>query len=142
MPYVFLSEDWFLETAKLAEKYADQLPPATEKGKVNILVTATPFSDEPVRTYLDTSSGQFLLARGALDKADCTVTTDYETCVSLLVQRDQAQVMQAFMAGKIKVQGDLAKLMTLVMSLQSAPESAVGLEAAEALKAITVIQES
>ena len=104
-----------------------------------MIVTATPFGDEPIRTFLDTSSGQILLARGALENSDCTVTTDYETCTALLVQQDQAGVMQAFMAGKIKVQGDMAKLMTMMMTVQSTPVSPLGMEAAEAVKAITTI---
>lgn len=139
MPFPFLSEAWFDATDLLAEKYADQLPEITEKARINMIVTATPFGDEPIRTFLDTSSGQILLARGALENSDCTVTTDYETCTALLVQQDQAGVMQAFMAGKIKVQGDMAKLMTMMMTVQSTPVSPLGMEAAEAVKAITTI---
>lgn len=139
MPFPFLSEAWFDATNLLAEKYADQLPEITEKARINMIVTATPFGDEPIRTFLDTSSGQILLARGALENSDCTVTTDYETCTALLVQQDQAGVMQAFMAGKIKVQGDMAKLMTMMMTVQSTPVSPLGMEAAEAVKAITTI---
>ena len=104
MPHLFLSEAWFAATEKLAKKYAHLLPEINEKAKVNMVVTATPFGDEPVCTFLDTSTGQMLLAKGQLVMADCTVTTDYETCTLLLVQQDQAAVMQAFMAGKIKVQ--------------------------------------
>ena len=137
MSHLFLSDAWFTATEKLAEKYADQLPEITEKAKINMVVTATPFGDEPVRTFLDTSNGQMLLAKGTLDTADCTVTTDYETCTALLVQLDQAAAMQAFMAGKIKVQGDMAKLMTMLMTVQTAPASPVGMEAAEAVRAIT-----
>lgn len=139
MPFPFLSEAWFDATDVLAEKYADQLPEITEKARINMIVTATPFGDEPIRTFLDTSSGQILLARGTLENSDCTVTTDYETCTALLVQQDQAGVMQAFMAGKIKVQGDMAKLMTMMMTVQSTPVSPLGMEAAEAVKAITTI---
>jgi SCP-2 sterol transfer family len=142
MSHLFLSEAWFEATSVLAEKYADQLPEITERAKINMIVTATPFGNEPVRTYLDTSSGQMLLAKGSLDEADCTVTTDYETCTALLVQQDQQGVMQAFMAGKIKVQGDMAKLMVMMMAVQTAPASPVGLEAAEAVKAITTIPAS
>ena len=139
MPFPFLSEAWFDATDVLAEKYADQLPEITEKARINMIVTATPFGDEPIRTFLDTSSGQILLARGTLENSDCTVTTDYETCTALLIQQDQAGVMQAFMAGKIKVQGDMAKLMTMMMTVQSTPVSPLGMEAAEAVKAITTI---
>lgn len=139
MPHPFLSEAWFDATSTLADKYSHQLPEISEKAKINMIVTDTPFGTDPVRTYLDTSTGQILLAKGTLDDADCTVTTDYGTCTALLVQQDQAGVMQAFMAGKIKVQGDMSKLMTMMMAVQAAPASDIGLEAAEAVKAITTI---
>lgn len=142
MPYPFLSDAWFAATAVLAEKYADHLPEITEKAKINMVVTATPFSDQPVRTFLDTSSGQIMLAKGSLEKPDCTVTTDYHTCTALLIEQDQNGVMQAFMAGRIKVQGDMAKLMTMMMALQSAPMSEIGQEAANAVKSITTIEAS
>jgi ubiquinone biosynthesis protein UbiJ len=142
MPYPFLSDDWFDATEQLAERFADRLPDVAEKARINVVVTSAPFNERPIHTYIDTSSGQLLLARGALEKSDCTVTTDYATCTSLLIQQDQSAVMQAFMAGKIKVQGDLSKLMTMLMALQATPASDIGMEAAEALKAITTVPAS
>ena len=52
------------------------------------------------------------------------------------VDQDPAAGMQAFMSGKIKVQGDLTKLMTL---LSATPESAAATAAAfvNRVKAIT-----
>jgi len=50
---------------------------------------------------------------GELDTPDLTLTTDYDTAKSIFVDQDQAAGMQAFMAGKIKVQGDMTKLMAM-----------------------------
>jgi putative sterol carrier protein len=40
-----------------------------------------------------------------------TLTTDYATARDVFVSGNQAAGMQAFMAGKVKVQGDMTKLM-------------------------------
>jgi SCP-2 sterol transfer family len=47
------------------------------------------------------------------------VTTDYETAKVLFVDQDPAIAMQSFMNGKIKVQGDMMKLMAMQTSLPS-----------------------
>ena len=44
---------------------------------------------------------------------DLTLTTDYDTAKKIFVDQDQAAGMQAFMAGKIKVQGDMMKMMAM-----------------------------
>ena len=48
---------------------------------------------------------------GLLDDADVTLTTDYGTAKDVFVSGNQQAGMQAFMAGKVKVQGDMTKLM-------------------------------
>ena len=50
---------------------------------------------------------------GELDDPDLTMTTDYATARKIFVDQDQAAGMQAFMSGKIKVQGDMMKMMAL-----------------------------
>ena len=137
-----MSDAWFDATEVIAAKYANQLPDLGERAKVNMVVTGTPFGAEPVRTSLDTSTGQLLVARGAIDKPDCTVTTDYATCTTLLMERDENALMGAFFAGKIKVQGDLAKLLTMMTAVQNAPASDAATAAAEEVRAITELQTS
>ena len=44
---------------------------------------------------------------------DLTVTVDYETAKTILVEGNPQAGMQAFMGGKIKVQGDMTKLMAM-----------------------------
>ena len=53
------------------------------------------------------------MGTGELPDADLTVTTDYATAHKIFVDQDQAAGMQAFMSGKIKVQGDMTKLMMM-----------------------------
>ena len=65
---------------------------------------------EPINSYVDTTSGELVMELGQLDDPDVTVTTDYETAKSLFLASDPATGMQAFMAGKLVVQGDMMKL--------------------------------
>ena len=48
---------------------------------------------------------------GHIEGADLTVTLDYATAKAILVDGNPQAGMQAFMAGKIKVQGDMTKMM-------------------------------
>ena len=66
---------------------------------------------------IDTSSGQLAIEDGHIDEPDLTITTDYETAKTLFVQQDPAAAMQAVFAGKIKVQGDMSKLLALQLPL-------------------------
>ena len=71
---------------------------------------------------------------GSLDEADLTVTTDYETARKLFVEQDPTASMQAFMAGRIRVDGDITRLMVMQTSL---PQTDVSVAVAEEIKAIT-----
>src|SRR5262249_25681972 len=48
---------------------------------------------------------------GHASDADVTLTTDYVTAKQVFVSGDPNAGMQAFMQGKVRVQGDMAKLM-------------------------------
>ena len=52
------------------------------------------------------------MGRGHVENPDVTLTTDYTTAKSLIANNDQQAAMQAFMQGKIKAAGDMAKIMT------------------------------
>jgi hypothetical protein len=58
----------------------------------------------------------------------------YETARALLVERDPAKVMQAFMSGGIQVEGDLMKVMAMQAST---PQDDLALQVAEEILAIT-----
>jgi putative sterol carrier protein len=113
MTHAFLSDDWIEAVKDIREKYADEVPEITAVIRINQVITEVPFGEGEVRSYLDTSSGSMAMELGQLDEADATITTDYVTAKALFVDQDQAVVMQAFMGGKITVQGDMMKLMAL-----------------------------
>jgi putative sterol carrier protein len=131
--HAFLSDDWMAAAREIREEYKDQVPAVTASIRINQVITDVPFGDGTVKAYIDTSGGEMAMELGELDSPDATVTVDYATAKALFVQQDQAAGMQAFMAGKIKVQGDMTKL----MMMQAQPTNDAAKEVAEKIKAIT-----
>ena len=119
MSYQFLSEEWIEAARKLR---ADAPAPATKPQpvKMNLTITEVPFGDGSVDAHMDTTSGELELDTGHLDGADVTATLDYETAKAMMVDANPQAAMQAFMAGKIKLQGDITK----AMAMQSGPVDA------------------
>ena len=129
----FLSDEWFDAVRDIRTRYADQTSPVPYKLKLNQVITAVPFGDGERRIHIDTTSGEMLLELGELADPDATITTDYDTAKKLIVEQDQAAAMQAFMAGKIVVQGDMTKL----MAMQGAPVDDVAKQVVAEIKDMT-----
>ena len=134
MSHPFLSEEWMAEARAIRERYAGQTSKVTQSLKINQVVTGVPFGEGTIESYLDTSSGDVIMEFGSLEDADVTVTTDYETAKSIFVEQDPAAGMQAFMAGKVVVQGDMMKLIVL-QSMSVADDTAR--EISEAIQQMT-----
>lgn len=133
MPHAFLSDEWIAAARAVREAH-----PASESAapavRMNLTVTSVPFGGGTVESSLDTSSGSAEMEIGHLEHPDVSLTTDYETAKLIFVLQDPAAGMQAFMSGKVVVQGDMMKLMALNASLAADPRAA---EVAEAIQAIT-----
>ncbi len=132
--YPFLSDEWIEAARAIREDYRAQAPPVTTAIRMNQVITDVPFGTGTLEAHLDTSSGELEMELGHLDKADTTVTLDYATARAIFVEGDQQAAMQAFMSGKIKVQGDMTKLMA--MQQQGSPDPAA-LEVVVRIKDIT-----
>jgi hypothetical protein len=134
MPYPFLSDDWLEQARSIRGEYAGKTQPIPNVVRMNLVVTNVPFGDGDIDAHLDTSSGELELDMGHLENQDLKVTVDYETAKAILIEGNPQAGMQAFMAGKVRVEGDMAKL----MALQSAPAPDAGTaEMAGRLKDIT-----
>jgi putative sterol carrier protein len=105
----FLSEDWFTAVAGLIEQHGNEAP-AHQAMKMNLVVTETPF-DGDREFHMGAEDGKALFGPGHVDGADVTLTTDYATAKDVFASGNPQAGMQAFMAGKVRVQGDMAKLM-------------------------------
>ena len=134
MTHAFLSDEWMAAAKAVREKYAGQSTKVTTIIRMNQVITDVPFGDGTLSVFLDTSSGDVVMDLGALDAPDLTVTTDYVTARQVFVDQNQAAGMQAFMAGKIKVQGDMMKM----MALQSAmPQDEIAKQISAEIKDLT-----
>jgi len=131
----FLSEEWVAAVVALQEEYLGRATPPRTPLRLNGTVTDAPFAEGPVSMSLDTSSGVGVVRHGHLDDAVVTMSTDYETARTLLVDGDPQAVIDAFMRGRILVQGDLATLIA-ALTEASAPDE-VRTEIAGRIRAFT-----
>ena len=132
--YPFLSPEWTEEARKIREEFAGrelQIAPITMR--MNLVVTAVPFEDGSIAAHLDTTTGEVILDTGHLEAPDLTVTIEYSVAKAILVDQNPQAGMQAFMAGRIKVEGDMSKL----LALQAGPIDPLHAEIAARIRTIT-----
>lgn len=131
--YPFLSDEWMDAARDIREEYRGRTPPVAQPIKMNQVITEVPFGDGKIEAHMDSSSGEMEMELGHLPDAEVTVTVDYATAKAIFVDQNPQAGMQAFMSGKIKVQGDMTKLMTM----QQSGIDPVAIEVAGRIKAIT-----
>src|SRR5262245_4213405 len=111
----YLSQEWLDEFVKLA---ADQPPRPGATAKIQYQATDGPAGD--IDYYWIVDEGKFLDAQlGTIDGADFTMTTAYDDAVK--VQKGEMDATAAFMQGKMKVAGNMAKMMSL-LPITNSPE--------------------
>jgi hypothetical protein len=120
MPYPFLSDEWLEEARRIRAEYEGKSVPFPHPVRMNLVVTGVPFGDVDIDAHVDTSSGELILDVGHIENHDLKVTVDYDTAKAILIDGNPQAGMQAFMAGKVRVEGDMGKL----MALQTAPVGA------------------
>jgi putative sterol carrier protein len=104
---------------------------------MNQIIQDVPFGDGTVKAHLDTSAGELEIDTGHLDSPDLTITMAYETAKGLLVNGDAQGAMQAFLGGRIKVDGDISKLIALQNAGAGAATDPAALELTRRLQAMT-----
>ena len=134
MSHQFLSESWIEAARDIRHRYSGDVPAIDVVVRINVITTKVPFGEGTISAYIDTSNGSLEMELGSLEESDLTVTTDYETARKLFVEQDPTASMQAFMAGRIKVEGDITRLMVMQTSL---PQTDKTEAVAEEIKAIT-----
>jgi putative sterol carrier protein len=131
--YPFLSDEWTAEAQKIRDEYRGKGGAVAHTVKMNQIITDVPFGEGTIEAHMDTSSGELEMGTGHIDGPDVTVTLDYDTAKAIFVEGNPQAGMQAFMAGKIKVQGDMTKL----MAMQSGPPDETAQEVAKKIADIT-----
>ena len=113
MEHQFLSDEWMIAAREIRARYQNDSVKIPVGVRMNQIITGVPFGEGTVATYTDTTSGSLDIDLGHLETVDVTVTTDYTTARNIFVEQDPNFTMQAFMSGKIKVEGDMLKMMAL-----------------------------
>lgn len=134
MSHLFLSDQWIQAARDIRHKYADSVPTIEILIRINVVTTKVPFGEGTVHAYIDTSNGVLDMELGSLEAADLTITTEYEIARAVFVDQDPTASMQAFMSGRIKVEGDITRLMAMQTAL---PQSDEATQVAAEIKAIT-----
>lgn len=131
--FEFLSTAWIEAARAIRDEYEGRVGPPPVAVRMNQVITDSP--QGTIQAHLDTSSARTQLELGHLTQPDLTVTTDYATAKALFVQQDPAVAMAAFLSGKIRVEGDIAKL--LALQATSMQVDTLAAEVAARVKAIT-----
>lgn len=119
MALQFLSKEWFDQVLALraeaeATLGADGIPAEVKLVKLNICV---PHVQGEMKFSLKDGDAQM----GHIDDADTKVTVEYDVARRLIIEGDVSAGMQAFMAGQIRVEGDMSKLLVLQQQLAAPP---------------------
>jgi putative sterol carrier protein len=105
----FLTKEWLdALTATVNENEAFTTAIANVDLTLQFDTTDAPEGTEP-SYYLAIAEGALTAGSGPADDPDATITNDYETAVA--ISKGELNVQMAFMTGKMKVTGNMAKIM-------------------------------
>ncbi len=104
----FLSADW-AEAVTEALANHEGFKNAIGSSDLAIQFVTEDGPDGEVSYFLNSSGGSATMALGELEDADVTVKQSYDTAAA--VSKGEMNTQTAFMTGKLKVSGNLAKLM-------------------------------
>jgi len=104
----FLSEDWAQDVTNALGSH-EGFKNAIGAADLGIQFETADGPDGETNYYLSAAGGNTTLVIGDLEGADVTVKQSYETAVA--IAKGELNTQTAFMTGKLKVSGNLAKLM-------------------------------
>ncbi len=111
----WLTQEWMDAQTELAK---DQPERPGASARMQYVLTGGPEGD--VKFYWVLEDGRILENQlGLLDDAELTLTQSYEDAMK--VQKGDLDAQAAFMQGRVKVEGNMAKLMAL-LPITSSPE--------------------
>jgi len=111
----WLTQEWLDEARSLSEGQPER-PGAT--ARMQYVITGAPDGD--VQYYWILENGRLLESKlGELPDAEVTLTQSYED--AMRIQKGELDANAAFMQGKVKVTGNMAKVMSL-LPITNSPE--------------------
>lgn len=131
----FLSEEWVTLARAIQEEYKGKGTPPIAQARINLTITEVPVevNPGPISAKIDTTDGAAELDLGNFDSPDASISLEYDTAKAFLVEGNPQVVMQAVMSGKVKISGDMTKVLALG---QTAPDE-TALELGNRLRDIT-----
>jgi putative sterol carrier protein len=120
MGVMFLSEEWAAAVQEaLNSNEGFRSSAGSQTAKVQQVVT-TPEGEK--KYWFKLEGGQATLGVGDIgEPVDATITQDYDTAVAL--SKNELSGTAAYMSGKLRVSGDLMKLMQLQGTLGQLPQA-------------------
>ena len=115
MAVTFLSEDWASAVSDAINSH-EGFKGAIGSNDLSLQFNVSDAPDGDVSYYLKAEGGDATFALGAADSPDVTVNWSYDTASS--IHKGDMNVQTAFMTGKLKVSGNLAKLMMHQSAIQ------------------------
>lgn len=108
MAVKFLTDEWAQAVTDALNSHPG-FKSAMGSANLTLQFNTTEAPDGDVSYHMETSGGEAKLALGEADDPDVTINQNYDTAVA--ISKGELNTQTAFMTGKIKVSGNLAKLM-------------------------------
>lgn len=121
----FLSDEWAADVTAALNSH-EGFKNAIGDAELGIQFATSDAPDGDVDYYLKTGGGDATLALGTLEGADVTVAQGYDTATA--ISKGELNTQSAFMTGKLKVSGNLAKLMMHQGAIQQWGAAVSGLD--------------
>lgn len=125
MAVKYLTEEW-ASTVTEALNSSDDFKSAASGQSVKLQQVVTDAPDGEAKYYFKIEDGAAEVGLGELEDAEATLTQNYETSVAILKEELNAQ--NAFMQGKLKIQGNMMKLMQLQGVFNAMPKATADVE--------------
>jgi putative sterol carrier protein len=121
----FLSQEW-AETMTSSLNSSDEFKSAAGSQSAKLQQVVTDVEGGDVKYYFVLDNGAAEVSLGEIQGAEATVTQNYDTAAGL--QKGEVNAQQAFMQGKLKITGNMMKLMQLQSVISAMPKAVADVE--------------
>ena len=126
MAVKFLSEEWAQAVTEALNSSDDfKRAAGSQTVKLQQVVTDSPDGGE-ARYYFNLDNGSAQVGLGEISDAEATLTQNYETAAA--IAKEELNPTNAFMQGKLKISGNMMKLMQLQSVFNTLPKAVQGIE--------------
>jgi len=122
MAFRFLTDEWAAAVTE-ALKASDAF---TSSANMSLQFVVTDAPEGEAKFYMDATGDIPVQKIGEMENPDVTITSSYETASKIF--KGDLNTQMAFMTGKIKVAGNMAKLMTQQAALGHYASATAGLD--------------